>query len=127
MIAEQPVEAHMSWEAWVGILLACVTVILTVFAIVLGIAAIWGYSEIKNEAGRRAQDSIDKKLGEYFGNLDIKARLKAEIEARVSREADQVYKDLSVTKADVQEAETVPKGQPDTGAVGETYPTEEKR
>jgi hypothetical protein len=116
----------MSWEAWVGILLACITVVLTALAIAIGIAAIWGYGEIKKEAGTRAQESIDRKLGEYFGNLDIQERLKAEVQARVSREADQVYQDLSVTGIDVEEARA-DRQEPGTGTVGDAYPTEENR
>jgi hypothetical protein len=112
----------MTWEAWVGILLACVTLVLTALAIAIGIAAIWGYGEIKKAAGSQAQEAIDKKLNEYFGNLDIQARLKAEIEARVSREADQVYRDISITGGDVAETE-----QQGAAMVGEEYPTEKKK
>jgi hypothetical protein len=54
-------EQGMSFEVWVGILLACVALIVTGLSFVIAILALWGYSNIKKAATESATEAALKK------------------------------------------------------------------
>jgi len=55
----------MSFETAITIVLAALGAILTALAIIIGIAAIWGWGGIKDAAAKAATDAINAKMQEY--------------------------------------------------------------
>jgi hypothetical protein len=80
-------ESHMSFESAITIILTALAVMLAIMAIVLGVAAIWGYSGIrdtvKDIATKKVDDAMLLKLKEYPAAaeiLDLLQRLKTGVE-----------------------------------------------
>lgn len=73
--------AVTDWTTAITIILTALAVILAALAIMVGVAAVWGYSTIKDEAIRIARkvatETAEKKLLEYFKNESEVNRLKA--------------------------------------------------
>jgi hypothetical protein len=63
------------------LVLAALGALLTALAIIIGIAAIFGYSGIKEEARRIATDAAHKKLTEYFENAALKDKIRGMVVA----------------------------------------------
>jgi hypothetical protein len=94
------------------------TVSLAVLASVIAILSIWGFSNIKTDAKRAAEDAAQKKLAEYLDSEQIQAKLKTEIADRISLESDRLFADMSLSFAYLQ-----PKDEPESDrSVGEEYP-----
>jgi hypothetical protein len=58
------------------LVLAALAVLLTALAIIIGIAAVWGYLGIKEDARRIATEAAHKKLVEYFENESLKDKIR---------------------------------------------------
>jgi uncharacterized membrane protein YhiD involved in acid resistance len=93
---------------------------LTVLAIVIAIASLWGILTIRKLAKESAQKvATDKVLELFTDESELSRKLKAEIQKRVEAEADRLYGDLSMSLA----FQRTP-GQ-ELGKVGEEYPPRE--
>jgi hypothetical protein len=80
-------ESHMSFESAITIILTALAVMLAIMAIAIGVAAIWGYSGIKDTvkdaATKQVQAAMIVKLKEYpeaAEILDLLQRLKTGVE-----------------------------------------------
>lgn len=63
--AQKPVVDYVNV---VVILLAAVTVILTIFAILMAVLGFFGFDELKRRAAKYAETAADKKIDEKFSN-----------------------------------------------------------
>ena len=95
----QPVVQSLSNESWLTITLSALTVSLAVLAAVVAVMSIWGFSNIKAEAKRSAEDAAQRRLSEYLDSEKIQAKLKEEIASRVGIEADKLYADIALSFA----------------------------
>jgi hypothetical protein len=94
------------------------TVSLAVLASVIAILSIWGFSNIKTDAKRAAEEAAQKRLSEYLDSEQIQTKLKKEIADRIGSEADRLFADLALSFAYLQPQE----GQDSEGSVGNEYP-----
>lgn len=78
----------MSADSWTSILLSIVTIALTVLAIMIGVAAVWGYGQIRDEARRTATEVAKSKAREFFSGQGISEGLRAEITRLVHDEIE---------------------------------------
>jgi hypothetical protein len=58
------------------VILTALAVLLTALAIMIGIAAVWGYVGIKDDARKIATEAAHKKLIEYFENESLKDKIR---------------------------------------------------
>ena len=65
------------WTVAITIILAALAVLLTALAIFIGIAAVWGFTGIKEDAKKIAIQAAEKKLLEYFEQDELKDRIKS--------------------------------------------------
>lgn len=70
------------------LVLAALAVLLTALAIMVGIASVWGYTSIKDEAkkiaSKVAAEAAEKKLIEYFETEALKDKIKGMVGASLS-------------------------------------------
>ncbi len=73
----------MTLEVWIGVMLAGITLLVTLlglmlalFAIAIGVATFWGMAGVKEEAHRVATDAANKKLAEYFEQQSLKDKIR---------------------------------------------------
>jgi hypothetical protein len=64
------------WTVAITIMLTALAVILAALAITVGIAAVWGYVSIKEDAGKIATKAAEKKLAEYFEQQGFKDKIR---------------------------------------------------
>lgn len=62
------------------LVLAALAVLLTALAIMIGIAAIWGYTGLKEEARRIATEAAHKKLIEYFEKESLRDTIRTMVD-----------------------------------------------
>jgi hypothetical protein len=88
-------------------------VMLAALAISIGIAAIWGYQQIKTEAASAAEKAVSERVNKLLELQNIPSM----INEAVQREGDRVYRDLNATRS-----EAVSENAP----IADEYPNEEK-
>ena len=84
----------------------------------IGIAAFWGYRAICEEAARKAEDAIDRKIKEFFEDNEVKKALNQRLRKIVEENANLLYQDLSIADAQ-QDTANSPRGE-----IAEKYPDE---
>jgi hypothetical protein len=138
--AVQRVFLAMSLEVWIGIMLAGITVLVTllgimlaVFALGIGLAAIWGYSGLKDAAREQAAIAArEVSLTEITQKATEAAKEVAKFVAlevtksTISENKDKWLRDLDLSVRLAQAQSNIEHEASDTvGAVSAAYPGEE--
>jgi hypothetical protein len=106
---------EISYDNYLVITLTALGVMLAALAIAIGLAAVWGYQQIKIEAAQQAERAVALRVAELLENLNIRDMIKSELNIRVSQEADTLYEDVTATR---------PEHEADSRPVGDVYPEE---
>jgi hypothetical protein len=101
--------ASMSYADLAATLLSAVGVIITIFGGILGIAAIWGFNQLKGDAVNAAANAGAKEIREQIENGPLRDYIKAEIEGLVDEEIDSAR----MTQRIKDRVDAVAFGQPD--------------
>jgi hypothetical protein len=121
-------EPHaVTYVDFLTVTLTAVCAILTALAIIIAIAAIWGYAGIKKElteaVAKRAEESLDNKLKEY---PDAREYIDLLNSLRSMHENQKRLSDQLVTKSASKSAPGASKGVPgkarDQGSLAKDYP-----
>jgi hypothetical protein len=75
-----------SYQDLAAIMLGAVGVIVTIFGVVLAIAAFWGFAQMKQEAVRTATEASLEHLKEQVGDGDIRDYILSEVERLMNDE-----------------------------------------
>lgn len=106
----------MTYEGFITILLTALGVMLALLAIVIGVAAIWGYQGIKERATEDAKKAAEEKLKEHIKSPEIKALIEEHIRLR----ATEVAKEMVQRRIDAP----APEQPADAQNVAAQYPQE---
>ncbi len=98
--------------------MSALTIALTVLAIVVAVASVWGFNNIKSDAKRSAEDAAKAKLAEYLDSTQIQDKLRQEIARRVGIEADTLFADIAMSFAYPK----AKKGKDPEEPIGKEYP-----
>lgn len=109
---------HLEYDQFLTIVLTAMAVMLAALAIIIGMAAIWGYSTITERAELAAQDAAKKKLDEMILNQNIEGMVKQVVAVQVMTATDQLFQDLAATG--IVQGGTAAEVNP--GAVAQPYP-----
>ena len=102
----RPVE--MSYADLAATLLTAVGVIVAIFGGVLALAAIWGFSQLKQDAIRAAERAALKEVKEQIENGSVRNYIQGEVE----RLADEEFKSERMDKRINQRVDAVAFGRP---------------
>jgi predicted membrane protein len=53
---------NVTFDTYMSVVLSALAIMLTALAIIVGIAAIWGYQQISERAEQRAQEAVESKV-----------------------------------------------------------------
>lgn len=98
----------MSYADLAATLLTAVGVIVAIFGGVLALAAIWGFSQLKQDAIRAAESAGHKEVREQIENGSVRDYIKGEVE----RLADEEFKSERMDKRINQRVDAVAFGRP---------------
>jgi len=112
-------EVHLSYESYLSLVLTALGVMLGILAIVVGIAAIWGYRDIKDRVELTSKQAAETAIKNLIEAGDIQAKLRQYVDERLAEAGDQVFADVAFIRgtADARQAEeeriadTYPEGQ----------------
>jgi hypothetical protein len=101
---------QITFDTYISVMLTALGVMLAVLAIGTGIAAIWGYQQIKTAAETAAAIAVNERVNKLLELQDIHGM----ISAAVQKEGDRVFVDLNVTGADLAgDSEPIANSYPD--------------
>jgi hypothetical protein len=115
----------LTYEQFISIMLTALGVILGALAIIIGIAAIWGYTTIVERAERAAEAQVTKKLDDMFASGSVEAMVNQQVSLRMEAETDRLFKDVAlttgvtVTSGEVRRAE----GEKASESIAQQYPS----
>jgi hypothetical protein len=111
-------------------ILAALTIILGIVAVIIAGLAIWGYHAIKEESGNIAREEAQKTVTEYFSGIEVQARLRDEVGRIASEEAAKALESLDLSSAFQlpQIGGTMPVGSEEKEKpIGRPYPKGQER
>src|SRR5579884_3392565 len=103
--AASSAQSHqITYDTYVSIMLTSLGVILGALAISVGVAAIWGYQQIKTEAAKAADLAVTERVNKLLDSQNLQGM----ISVAVQREGDKVYSDLNATRPEPSEVNNEP-------------------
>jgi hypothetical protein len=118
----QAAEQGMKYEGFVTIVLTALGVMLAVLAIVIAVAAIWGYQGIAERAAQDARKAAETKLQEHIQSQAIKDFIEEQVRLR----ANELAMDIALKQIPPPTTETKPEEAAENKAVAAEYPRKDK-
>ncbi|PSH02592.1 MAG: hypothetical protein CXZ00_16670 [Acidobacteria bacterium] len=85
---------RVPYESFLSIVLTALGVMLATLAILVGLAAIWGFQQIGSQAQIQADRAVEQRLSQMLEDADVPGMIRT----HVLQQADLVYSDLVVTR-----------------------------